>query len=300
MNENRSKRLGRTEQNEATIRRTASEHYPASARRQQEEKEEHRSEYKEVVRREIARAKTRPSEVRDLLLEIYESVLTDSGFEIRARDLTRTVEESTGDEKKKSVVYRYNAPAPKFPSLPGGFGKLSETGVVSAVEKVCYSDTAGQGEEVEVNISCETKGLRFADQFVVETCIKITTSSDEMTTVKCYVRLKWGKVRENRWLESLITKATQIKIKKKYELMFKKIIEQLSHEKEEEDVLPTLKKENDEKGKVDDLYYLAERTLERRNVNMLFCVFFSVVIFSLGFCCGRSEEYISQLLFLRM
>jgi hypothetical protein len=209
---------------------------------------------------------TSQKKVLETIEKVFVSVLETS--EIRAYDVSVTANEA---ENKKT--YRYKAPAPSFPFVPKSIGKLSETGVCEITE-VVVCDVKGKRIE---NV-CETKGMLFADQFAVETFVGVESVCSDSRMIVCVVdvRLRWLKRLDNqRWLEALITKATELKIRRKYEILLKRVADDLK-------ATATMTRN-------DDFEYL------RQNVNYLFCVLVSILIFCLGFSLGGIDSSLSAL-----
>lgn len=148
--------------------------------------------------------------VLEIVEKVFVSVLETS--EIRAYDVTVTKE---NDDKEK-ITYTYKAPAPSFPFVPRSIGRLSETGVCEVTEVVVCDY-----EKNKLENFCETKGMLFADMFVVESFVGLQKISGNSRAVVCVVdvRLRWLKrLDTQRWMEGLVTKATEMKIRKKYEI----------------------------------------------------------------------------------
>ncbi|CAL6318694.1 unnamed protein product [Bathycoccus prasinos] len=97
--------------------------------------------------------------VLEIVEKVFVSVLETS--EIRAYDVTVTKEND-------KITYKYKAPAPSFPFVPKSIGKLSETGVCEVTEVVVCDY-----EKNKLENFCETKGMLFADMFVVESFVRL-------------------------------------------------------------------------------------------------------------------------------
>jgi hypothetical protein len=206
--------------------------------------------------------------VLEIVEKVFVSVLETS--EIRAYDVTVTKEND-------KITYTYKAPAPSFPFVPKSIGRLSETGVCEVTEVVVCDY-----EKNKLENFCETKGMLFADMFVVESFVRLEKISGNSRAVVCVVdvRLRWLKrLDTQRWMEGLVTKATEMKIRKKYEILMKRVASELS---------ATAKMtRNDLRN---DLEFIL-----RQNVNYLFCVLVSTLIFCLGFCLGGIDSSLSAL-----
>lgn len=209
--------------------------------------------------------------VLEIVEKVFVSVLETS--EIRAYDVTVTKE---NDDKEK-ITYTYKAPAPSFPFVPRSIGRLSETGVCEVTEVVVCDY-----EKNKLENFCETKGMLFADMFVVESFVGLQKISGNSRAVVCVVdvRLRWLKrLDTQRWMEGLVTKATEMKIRKKYEILMKRVASELS-------ATATMTRNDLRK----DLEFIL-----RQNVNYLFCVLVSILIFCLGFCLGGIDSSLSAL-----
>ena len=204
--------------------------------------------------------------------KVFASVLETS--EIRARDVKATREAREGERERKT--YRYSAPAPRFPFVPKSIGALSETGTCEVTEVVVYDF-----KRKRVENSCETKGMRFADHFVVESFVGVkNVREDKLFAVVCTVdvRLRWLKRLDNqRWLETLVTKATEMKIRKKYAILMKRVA-------------------NDLRATAKTVGRSDVEAMLHQKVNYLFCLLVSILIFSFGYCLGRIDASLSAIL----
>ena len=204
--------------------------------------------------------------------KVFASVLETS--EIRARDVKATREAREGERERKT--YRYSAPAPRFPFVPKSIGALSETGTCEVTEVVVYDF-----KRKRVENSCETKGMRFADHFVVESFVGVkNVREDKLFAVVCTVdvRLRWLKRLDNqRWLETLVTKATEMKIRKKYAILMKRVA-------------------NDLRATAKTVGRSDLEVMLHQKVNYLFCLLVSILIFSFGYCLGRIDASLSAIL----
>ena len=204
--------------------------------------------------------------------KVFASVLETS--EIRARDVKATREAREGERERKT--YRYSAPAPRFPFVPKSIGALSETGTCEVTEVVVYDF-----KRKRVENSCETKGMRFADHFVVESFVGVkNVREDKLFAVVCTVdvRLRWLKRLDNqRWLETLVTKATEMKIRKKYAILMKRVA-------------------NDLRATAKTVGRSDLEVMLHQKVNYLFCLLVSILIFSFGFCLGGIDASLSAIL----
>ena len=183
----------------------------------------------------------------------------------------------TVTKENDKITYTYKAPAPSFPFVPKSIGRLSETGVCEVTEVVVCDY-----EKNKLENFCETKGMLFADMFVVESFVRLDKISGNSCAVVCVVdvRLRWLKrLDTQRWMEGLVTKATEMKIRKKYEILMKRVASELS-------ATATMTR-NDLRN---DLEFIL-----RQNVNYLFCVLVSILIFCLGFCLGGIDSSLSAL-----
>jgi len=204
--------------------------------------------------------------------KVFASVLETS--EIRARDVKATREAREGERERKT--YRYSAPAPRFPFVPKSIGALSETGTCEVTEVVVYDF-----KRKRVENSCETKGMRFADHFVVESFVGVkNVREDKLFAVVCTVdvRLRWLKRLDNqRWLETLVTKATEMKIRKKYAILMKRVA-------------------NDLRATAKTVGRSDVEAMLHQKVNYLFCLLVSILIFSFGYCLGGIDASLSAIL----
>ncbi len=204
--------------------------------------------------------------------KVFASVLETS--EIRARDVKATREAREGERERKT--YRYSAPAPRFPFVPKSIGALSETGTCEVTEVVVYDF-----KRKRVENSCETKGMRFADHFVVESFVGVkNVREDKLFAVVCTVdvRLRWLKRLDNqRWLETLVTKATETKIRKKYAILMKRVA-------------------NDLRATAKTVGRSDVEAMLHQKMNYLFCLLVSILIFSFGYCLGRIDASLSAIL----
>ena len=204
--------------------------------------------------------------------KVFASVLETS--EIRARDVKATREAREGERERKT--YRYSAPAPRFPFVPKSIGALSETGTCEVTEVVVYDF-----KRKRVENSCETKGMRFADHFVVESFVGVkNVREDKLFAVVCTVdvRLRWLKRLDNqRWLETLVTKATEMKIRKKYAILMKRVA-------------------NDLRATAKTVGRSDMEAMLHQKVNYLFCLLVSILIFSFGYCLGGIDASLSAIL----
>ena len=204
--------------------------------------------------------------------KVFASVLETS--EIRARDVKATREAREGERERKT--YRYSAPAPRFPFVPKSIGALSETGTCEVTEVVVYDF-----KRKRVENSCETKGMRFADHFVVESFVGVkNVREDKLFAVVCTVdvRLRWLKRLDNqRWLETLVTKATEMKIRKKYAILMKRVA-------------------NDLRATAKTVGRSDVEAMLHQKVNYLFCLLVSILIFSFGYCLGGIDVSLSAIL----
>ena len=204
--------------------------------------------------------------------KVFASVLETS--EIRARDVKATREAREGERERKT--YRYSAPAPRFPFVPKSIGALSETGTCEVTEVVVYDF-----KRKRVENSCETKGMRFADHFVVESFVGVkNVREDKLFAVVCTVdvRLRWLKRLDNqRWLETLVTKATEMKIRKKYAILMKRVA-------------------NDLRATAKTVGRSDVEAMLHQKVNYLFCLLVSILIFSFGFWLGGIDASLSAIL----
>ena len=204
--------------------------------------------------------------------KVFASVLETS--EIRARDVKATREAREGERERKT--YRYSAPAPRFPFVPKSIGALSETGTCEVTEVVVYDF-----KRKRVENSCETKGMRFADHFVVESFVGVkNVREDKLFAVVCTVdvRLRWLKRLDNqRWLEMLVTKATEMKIRKKYAILMKRVA-------------------NDLRATAKTVGRSDMEAMLHQKVNYLFCLLVSILIFSFGYCLGGIDASLSAIL----
>ena len=204
--------------------------------------------------------------------KVFASVLETS--EIRARDVKATREAREGERERKT--YRYSAPAPRFPFVPKSIGALSETGTCEVTEVVVYDF-----KRKRVENSCETKGMRFADHFVVESFVGVkNVRDDKLFAVVCTVdvRLRWLKRLDNqRWLETLVTKATEMKIRKKYAILMKRVA-------------------NDLRATAKTVGRSDVEAMLHQKVNYLFCLLVSILIFSFGFWLGGIDASLSAIL----
>jgi len=204
--------------------------------------------------------------------KVFASVLETS--EIRARDVKATREAREGERERKT--YRYRAPAPRFPFVPKSIGALSETGTCEVTEVVVYDF-----ERKRVENSCETKGMRFADHFVVESFVGVkNVREDKLFAVVCTVdvRLRWLKRLDNqRWLETLVTKATEMKIRKKYAILMKRVA-------------------NDLRATAKTVGRSDVEAMLHQKVNYLFCLLVLILIFSFGYCLGGIDASLSAIL----
>ena len=204
--------------------------------------------------------------------KVFASVLETS--EIRARDVKATREAREGERERKT--YRYRAPAPRFPFVPKSIGALSETGTCEVTEVVVYDF-----KRKRVENSCETKGMRFADHFVVESFVGVeNVREDKLFAVVCTVdvRLRWLKRLDNqRWLETLVTKATEMKIRKKYAILMKRVA-------------------NDLRATAKTVGRSDVEAMLHQKVNYLFCLLVSILIFSFGYCLGGIDASLSAIL----
>ncbi len=204
--------------------------------------------------------------------KVFASVLETS--EIRARDVKATREAREGERERKT--YRYSAPAPRFPFVPKSIGALSETGTCEVTEVVVYDF-----KRKRVENSCETKGMRFADHFVVESFVGMkNVREDKLFAVVCTVdvRLRWLKRLDNqRWLETLVTKATEMKIRKKYAILMKRVA-------------------NDLRATAKTVGRSDVEAMLHQKVNYLFCLLVSILIFSFGYCLGGIDASLSAIL----
>ena len=203
--------------------------------------------------------------------KVFASVLETS--EIRARDVKATREAREGERERKT--YRYRAPAPRFPFVPKSIGALSETGTCEVTEVVVYDF-----ERKRVENSCETKGMRFADHFVVESFVGVkNVREDKLFAVVCTVdvRLRWLKRLDNqRWLETLVT-ATEMKIRKKYAILMKRVA-------------------NDLRATAKTVGRSDVEAMLHQKVNYLFCLLVSILIFSFGYCLRGIDASLSAIL----
>ena len=204
--------------------------------------------------------------------KVFASVLETS--EIRARDVKATRDAREGERERKT--YRYRAPAPTFPFVPKSIGALSETGTCEVTEVVVYDF-----KRKRVENSCETKGMRFADHFVVESFVGVkNVREDKLFAVVCTVdvRLRWLKRLDNqRWLETLVTKATEMKIRKKYAILMKRVA-------------------NDLRATAKTVGRSDLEVMLHQKVNYLFCLLVSILIFSFGYCLGGIDASLSAIL----
>ena len=204
--------------------------------------------------------------------KVFASVLETS--EIRARDVKATREAREGERERKT--YRYSAPAPRFPFVPKSIGALFETGTCEVTEVVVYDF-----KRKRVENSCETKGMRFADHFVVERFVGVkNVREDKLFAVVCTVdvRLRWLKRLDNqRWLETLVTKATEMKIRKKYAILMKRVA-------------------NDLRATAKTVGRSDVEAMLHQKVNYLFCLLVSILIFSFGYCLGGIDASLSAIL----
>ena len=204
--------------------------------------------------------------------KVFASVLETS--EIRARDVKATREAREGERERKT--YRYSAPAPRFPFVPKSIGALSETGTCEVTEVVVYDF-----KRKRVENSCETKGMRFADHFVVESFVGMkNVREDKLFAVVCTVdvRLRWLKRLDNqRWLETLVTKATEMKIRKKYAILMKRVA-------------------NDLRATAKTVGRSDVEAMLHQKVNYLFCLLVSILIFSFSYCLGGIDASLSAIL----
>lgn len=204
--------------------------------------------------------------------KVFASVLETS--EIRARDVKATREAREGERERKT--YRYSAPAPRFPFVPKSIGALSETGTCEVTEVVVYDF-----KRKRVENSCETKGMRFADHFVVESFVGVkNVREDKLFAVVCAVdvRLRWLKRLDNqRWLEMLVTKATEMEIRKKYAILMKRVA-------------------NDLRATAKTVGRSDVEAMLHQKVNYLFCLLVSILIFSFGYCLGGIDASLSAIL----
>ena len=204
--------------------------------------------------------------------KVFASVLETS--EIRARDVKATREAREGERERKT--YRYSAPAPRFSFVPKSIGALSETGTCEVTEVVVYDF-----KRKRVENSCETKGMRFADHFVVESFVGVkNVREDKLFAVVCTVdvRLRWLKRLDNqRWLETLVTKATEMKIRKKYAILMKRVA-------------------NDLRATAKTVGRSDVEAMLHQKVNYLFCLLVSILIFSFGYCLGGIDASLSAIL----
>ena len=204
--------------------------------------------------------------------KVFASVLETS--EIRARDVKATREAREGERERKT--YRYSAPAPRIPFVPKSIGALFETGTCEVTEVVVYDF-----KRKRVENSCETKGMRFADHFVVESFVGVkNVREDKLFAVVCTVdvRLRWLKRLDNqRWLETLVTKATEMKIRKKYAILMKRVA-------------------NDLRATAKTVGRSDVEAMLHQKVNYLFCLLVSILIFSFGYCLGGIDASLSAIL----
>ena len=205
--------------------------------------------------------------------KVFASVLETS--EIRARDVKATRDAREEGERERKT-YRYRAPAPRFPFVPKSIGALSETGTCEVTEVVVYDF-----KRKRVENSCETKGMRFADHFVVESFVGVkNVRDDKLFAVVCTVdvRLRWLKRLDNqRWLETLVTKATEMKIRKKYAILMKRVA-------------------NDLRATAKTVGRSDVEAMLHQKMNYLFCLLVSILIFSFGYCLGRIDASLSAIL----